>query len=62
MSKESREAANTTERNLKGAEEYLGNAERASKQTGDKTLIEKVVKIKKVVVEIRKELIKKLEE
>lgn len=62
MSQQTREAAKETEQHLKTAESYITEAERTSKKTGDKTLIEKVSKIKEVTVEVHKELKKNLEQ
>lgn len=60
MSEQTKKSAKDTEYNLRQAESYIGDAERSATQTGDKKLIEKVTKIRKDVVETRKELNEKL--
>lgn len=61
MSNEKREAAQNTEHYLREAEIDMGRAERSAQVTGDKSLVEKVTKIRKEVTETRKEIIKKLD-
>ena len=60
MSQETKQAAKDTERDLRRAEEHLSAAEQSAKQTGDKSLHQKVTKIKEAVTETRKDLDSKL--
>jgi hypothetical protein len=62
MGEQSKQAGIETDHSLRIAEDHLTQAERTSKQTGDKTLVEKVIKIKEAVVETRKEIKKNLEQ
>jgi hypothetical protein len=62
MSEASKQAGKETEHSLQVAEEHLTQAERTSKQTGDKSLIKKVAEIKEATAETRKELKKNLEQ
>lgn len=60
MSEQTKKNAQDTEYNLRNAEEYMSEAERSAKGTGDKKLIEKVTQIRKTVTDTRKELNTKL--
>ncbi|HEY5268147.1 MAG TPA: hypothetical protein VII94_03355 [Candidatus Saccharimonadales bacterium] len=62
MSAETKKAAEITKENLGNAGEYLRRAAENAGKTGDKTLIEKVTKIKQETEEATKELTKKLKE
>lgn len=61
MSNEKRGHAVTTEHALRRAHENLNEAERHAQGTGDKTLIQKVTKVREAVVETCKDLHKKLD-
>lgn len=61
MSNEKRDAAQSTEYHLRKAHEHLNDAERSSQGTGDKSLVQKVTKVREAVIETRKDLNKKLD-
>jgi hypothetical protein len=61
MSSEKRDQAQYTEHNLRQAEIHMGRAERAAQLTGDKSLVQKVTKIREAVTETRKDILKKLD-
>lgn len=61
MSNEKREAAQNTEYHLREAETSIRRAERSAQTTGDKSLVEKVTKVREAVTETRREIIKKLD-
>ena len=62
MSAETKKAAEQTKTDLSNAGEYLRRAEESAKKTGDKTLVEKVTKVKEGVTIIKEDLSKKLNE
>ena len=58
---EKKENAQNTEHYLRRAHENLSEAERYSKGTGDKNLIQKVTKLRQDVKETREDLNKKMD-
>lgn len=56
-----KESAQTTEYNLRKAEGWINEAERSATNTGDKSLVQKVTKLREGVREVREDLSKKLD-